>query len=108
MTLTELKEKYGDIRILRDILQRDDLTPEQIKKLENLTPEQIEKIKEFEKNREELEELKKLKEVCDKYLYLIEATHGRCKNRSEKKAKSPAERKAVRKARKKTMKRGKK
>ena len=66
MTLTELKEKYGDIRILHDILQRDDLTPEQIKELENLTPEQIEKVKKFEKNMEELEELKKLKEVCDK------------------------------------------
>ena len=45
MTLTELREKYRDIRILRDILQRNDLTPEQIKKLENLTPEQIEKVK---------------------------------------------------------------
>ena len=85
MTLTELREKYRDIRILRDILQRDDLTPEQIQKLENLTPEQIEKVKEFEKNIKELEELKKLKEVCDKCLSWIKTTHGG-KNRSEKKA----------------------
>ena len=89
MTLTELKEKYGDIRILRDILQRNDLTPEQIEKLENLTPEQIKKLEnltpeQIEKLKEklkELEELKKLKEVCDKYLSSIEAVHGMCKNR---------------------------